>query len=283
MSADADVIRCAAPWAGSAAQLLEAFAALGVGEWTPERLCAASVAGMAPGDAVQILVGLSLVGVCDRTATGEAWCSPLSIAELHRLATLLRGADHYRRLRLDPSSVSLAVTLPAAPSYLEGELPAPRSGPGAHLSTAEAFVRVAKAAVERFVIMTPFIDQRGFEWLRSLLVNVSARAEKILVLRDADQHAAALAVHHGAWLRELGVSIRDYYLSHPRDAGRTLPIETFHAKIVLADEELAYVGSANLLGSSDGASLEAGVLVDGPTVSHVAGLVAGVLRIARRL
>jgi phosphatidylserine/phosphatidylglycerophosphate/cardiolipin synthase-like enzyme len=195
----------------------------------------------------------------------------------------LRGADHYRRLRLDPSSVSLAVTLPAAPSYLEAELPIVRGSPGGHLSTAEAFARVAKAAVEKFVIMTPFIDQRGFEWLRSLLGNVSACTEKILVLRDADQHVAELAVHHGEWLRQLGVSVRDYYLSHPRNIGRALPVETFHAKIILADDRIAYVGSANLLGSGDGAALEAGVIVDGPAASHVAGLVAGILRIARQL
>lgn len=102
MSAEADLIRCAAPWPGLAAQVLEAFETLGAGEWTPERLCAASIIGMAPGDAIQILVGLRLVGVCDRTPD-DSWRSPLSASELRRLATLLRGADHYRRLRLDAS------------------------------------------------------------------------------------------------------------------------------------------------------------------------------------
>jgi hypothetical protein len=31
-----------------------------------------------------------------------------------------------------------------------------------------------------------------------------------------------------------------------------LPIETFHAKLIIADDTLAYVGSANLLNSSEG-------------------------------
>lgn len=64
--------------------------------------------------------------------------------------------------------------------------------------------------------------------------------------------------------------------------GTQPPLETFHAKIVLADEDLAYVGSANLLGSGDGTSLEAGVLVDGRAALQVARLVDGVLRVARR-
>jgi hypothetical protein len=63
MPGDADVVRCAAPWPGAAAQLLEGLAVLGTGAWTPERICAASVTGMAPGDATQILSGLSVAGV----------------------------------------------------------------------------------------------------------------------------------------------------------------------------------------------------------------------------
>jgi phosphatidylserine/phosphatidylglycerophosphate/cardiolipin synthase-like enzyme len=266
-----------------AARLLEAFATLGVGEWTPEHLCAAATVGMTPGDAVQILSGLSLVGVCDRMETEEAWRSPLSTTELRRLAVLLRGADHYRRLRLDPSTVSLAVTMPASPSRLAAELPALPGAPGGLLSTAEAFLRAAQGAAERLVVMTPFIDQRGFEWLRALLASVNTSVEKILILRNVEAYAAEIAAHHRAWLRELSVSVRDYYLPHDLDAGRSLPIETFHAKIVLADDRLAYVGSANMLGSGDGPSLEAGVLVGGPAAYHIAGLVAGVLRVARRL
>jgi hypothetical protein len=37
MPADVDVVRCAAPWPEPAARLLEAFATLGIGSWTPER------------------------------------------------------------------------------------------------------------------------------------------------------------------------------------------------------------------------------------------------------
>jgi hypothetical protein len=37
------------------------------------------------------------------------------------------------------------------------------------------------------------------------------------------------------------VSVRDYHLSHSAAEGRALPIETFHAKVVVADDTLAYV------------------------------------------
>jgi phosphatidylserine/phosphatidylglycerophosphate/cardiolipin synthase-like enzyme len=283
MAGDADVVRCAAPWPGAAAQPLEGIAVLGAGAWTPERICAASVTGMAPGDAVQILSGLSVAGVCVRTTTGEAWRSVLSALELRRLANLLRGAEHYRRLRLDPSRTELVVTMPIMPSYLDAELPNLTGHPGGYTTTSEAFLRVSQTASCRLVVMTPFIDQHGFEWLRRVLATTQSHVEKIIVLRDVDQYAAELAVHHAAWLRALNVSVRDYYLPHSSAEGRVLPVETFHAKIILADERLAYVGSANMLGSGDGTSLEAGVLIDGRAVTQIAGLVGGILRIARRL
>jgi phosphatidylserine/phosphatidylglycerophosphate/cardiolipin synthase-like enzyme len=79
------------------------------------------------------------------------------------------------------------------------------------------------------------------------------------------------------------VSVRDYHLSHAATAGRALPIETLHAKLIVADETLAYVGSANLLSSSEGLSLETGLLVEGGAAAQVARLVDAVLRVARSL
>ena len=96
------------------------------------------------------------------------------------------------------------------------------------------------------------------------------------------QTTVDLSVHQAEWLRTQSVGVWDYQLPHPAN-GRLLPLETFHAKIVLADKRLAYVGSANFLGSGDGTSLEAGVLVDGSAAAQVARLIDGVIRIARRI
>jgi phosphatidylserine/phosphatidylglycerophosphate/cardiolipin synthase-like enzyme len=79
------------------------------------------------------------------------------------------------------------------------------------------------------------------------------------------------------------ISVHDYHLSHDATAGRTLPIETFQAKLLVADDTLAYVGSANLLSSSEGLCLETGFLVEGAAASDVARLVDAVLRVARSL
>jgi hypothetical protein len=113
----------------------------------------------------------------------------------------------------------------------------------------------AETALRRLVVMTPFIDASGFRWLPRMLETTHANCQRIIVLRNADQYTVELGVQHGDWLRAMQVSVRDYHLSHYPAEGRALPIETFHAKVVVADDMPAYVGSANLLSSSEGLSL----------------------------
>jgi phosphatidylserine/phosphatidylglycerophosphate/cardiolipin synthase-like enzyme len=131
--------------------------------------------------------------------------------------------------------------------------------------------------------MSPFIDAGGFRWLRRVFEATRMDCQKIVVLRNADKYSVELGVQHADWLRALRVSVRDYHLSHDAASGRALPIETFHAKIIVADDTFAYVGSANLLNSSEGLSLETGLLVEGATAVKVARLVDAVLRVARAL
>jgi len=283
MPSDADIVRCAAPWPGTAARLLEGLAALGPGTWSVEQICRASASGTEPGHAAQILAGLATSGVCESTNAEDSWSCAFTPAELLRLANLLTGADHFRRMRLNPAVIELAITMPLVPSFLERELPAALGRPGGFLSTEAAFTRLAQAAVRRLVVMTPFIDAEGFRWLRRIFEAAPPECRKILILRNADRYAVELGVEHADWLRGLQVSVHDYHLSHDAASGRQLPIETFHAKLVVADETLAYVGSANLLSSSEGLCLETGFLVEGAAASDIARLADAVLRVARAL
>ena len=283
MTSDSEVIRCAAPWPGPAARLLEGLASLGAGSWHLERICAATGAGIDAGQAAQVLASLSIAGICAIGEGEDLWISLLSSGELLRLAQMLKGADPYRRLRTDPSSLELAVTMPMPPSRLEQELGATAGRPGGYLTTAAAFSRLAQAAKQRLVVLTPFIDAGGFLWLRRTFATTASQVQKTLVLREADRYAVELSVQHADWLQSMNICVWDYRLAHDSNSGRTLPFETFHAKIVLSDDSLAYVGSANFLGSSEALTLETGVLMDGRPAAQVARLIDAVLRVARRI
>jgi phosphatidylserine/phosphatidylglycerophosphate/cardiolipin synthase-like enzyme len=81
----------------------------------------------------------------------------------------------------------------------------------------------------------------------------------------------------GSRLRDKATQIADYQIRH--ETGASVPqLETFHAKIVLADCVAAYVGSANFLYRSREANLECGFLLEGDAVAPVAVLVEAVLR-----
>jgi hypothetical protein len=262
---------------------LEGLAVLGPGTWLLDQICQASASGTDPGHASQVLAGLTPTGLCVAATADDSWFCEYTSQELRRLVQVLNGADHFRRMRLNPAAIELAVTMPLVPSYLEKELAATLGRPGGFLTTSAAFTRLAQTALRRLVVMTPFIDAGGFRWLRRVFEATRADCQKIIILRNTDQYTVELGVQNADWLKAMQVSVRDYHLSHAASDERALPIETFHAKIAIADDTLAYVGSANLLSSSEGLSLESGLLVEGGAASQVARLVDAVLRVARSL
>lgn len=141
--------------------------------------------------------------------------------------------------------------------------------------THDAFTHIARRAIDRLVIMVPFIDRAGAAWA-SELFEATPAAQRLLILRDASQLAACGQA--GARLRTLATGVFDYCFTDGEN-GAALG-ETFHAKVVLADGVSAYVGSANLLRRSRHSNLECGMLVDGPGALAVAMLVDTVLTIA---
>jgi phosphatidylserine/phosphatidylglycerophosphate/cardiolipin synthase-like enzyme len=85
---------------------------------------------------------------------------------------------------------------------------------------------------------------------------------------------------YGQRLSAAGVAIHEYFRERVTKGRGRHAAETFHAKIVLADQVAAYVGSANFLRSSKELSLECGVLLEGQTVKQVHDVVQSMLQIS---
>jgi phosphatidylserine/phosphatidylglycerophosphate/cardiolipin synthase-like enzyme len=80
-------------------------------------------------------------------------------------------------------------------------------------------------------------------------------------------------------LQVLGVQVYDYAL--PREGGKG--IETFHAKLVLADDVMAYVGSSNMTWGSLEHSMELGLVVTGVAPKRLAVLTDAIVGISTRV
>lgn len=176
-----------------------------------------------------------------------------------------------------PALARFVVTVPQAPSKFETALTlvAPEGAP-ALTATTEAFLYLARRSKVRLVVITPFIDLPGILWAITLF-QVSSAPQRVLVVRNRsqlDNFPIELSE-----LKRLDVSILEYRIYHPVGT-RSKPIETFHAKIVMSDGSAAYVGSANLVESSQEVALECGFVIEGPAVAQVLDVVEAILRIA---
>lgn len=190
------------------------------------------------------------------------------------LASFLDGAAAMRAILPDDGMATAVVTMPPSPSAIGAALPAMGLAYAALVPTKETFERLADAAASSFTIMTPFLNDEGLAIALDLFRRMRAHRRHLIIRRSG---AARAAVDRG-WndLLHLNVGVVDYTLSV---AGG---YETFHAKVLLADQDFAYVGSANMTAFARH-SMELGILTDGRAARVVASIVRGVERIATPL
>lgn len=168
------------------------------------------------------------------------------------------------------------VTLPPGPSRVTQQLQKMAGSSFTTLTdTRDAFLHLARRAQERLVIMTPYIDSTGAAWAADLFEATNAR-NRFLILRGAEQMRACGSA--GNRLVTAASKVFDYTFASPSDGGPS-SIETFHAKIILADGAAAYVGSANFLYRSRETNLECGFLMEGDAVAPVSVLVDALLNV----
>lgn len=166
----------------------------------------------------------------------------------------------------------LVVTMPPSPSRLDKALAAsPGAGMLTLTDTVVAFQHLARRATQRLIVMMPFIDYVGCEWVLDMF-SVTPASQRILILKHPRQ--VDDLKHHGDRLRATATQLHYY-------SGEGEIDETFHSKVVLADSVAAYVGSANLLNRSKSLNLECGLLVEGAVVTSISTFVDAVLETFR--
>lgn len=197
---------------------------------------------------------------------GDAWYVPPT-AMPDAAPAFLAGMTAMRGPAIDEEAALTAVTLPPPPSAIAAALPATGLSYASLVSTDDAMARVAVAASARLTVMTPFLNKGGLGVAIGLFAR-SPAPDRTLVVRGTGSARMALLSERER-LQSLRVTILNCLL--PAKDG----YETFHAKVVLADDRLAYVGSANLLVQSH-RSMELGNVVRGRAARVVASVVRAV-------
>ncbi len=184
----------------------------------------------------------------------------------------LEGAAVMHAIDPDKPTSIAVVTLPPSPSSIAAALPQTGLAHASLVSTGDAFEQIADAAIDNFTILTPFLNQDGLEFVLRLYERTSAKT-KCLIVRQAGD-ACRIVQQNSTQIGALGISAFDYTI----ELG--FGFETFHAKVGLADDELAYVGSANMTMFSRN-SMELGLLSGGQAARVIANVIRAVVKVAR--
>lgn len=228
----------------------------------------AGVSSVENGQLLRALRAMAERGWCE--TVGERWCSkPGMPAEL---PVFLEGAAAMRSVDGPPVRVQTIITMPGAGSCLRTALPGTGLAHAALEDTRAAFLDIASRATRSLIVLSPFLNAPGLAWAMNLFEATTAPQRELVTRSNPD--LPFLLESNSTRLRALGALVLDYRL--PTAEGH---YETFHAKAVVADERVAYVGSANLLEYGH-QSMELGVVVEGSPVHTIAALVEAVRRIA---
>jgi hypothetical protein len=193
----------------------------------------------------------------------------VSSDRIARLSVQLEGVADYLNHHKDRDTVRVIITEPGHSNALRAEIDRRSTLPPLLLQTTDALINLARSAQRELIVLIPFMDDEGTDFLIELFRMSKPIIQPILILRAVNEKACGPAF----WKRHLdftrlAVGVYEYNRPSSLPSGR----ETFHAKIVLADDETCYIGSSNLIGAALERSLECGVLLTGKTAGYCAGL-----------
>lgn len=196
-------------------------------------------------------------------------------------ALFLEGFAYARHSHKDANRVDITLSPPSHPSELMKRLPKQGFAWAGLDDTRDNLLYLARCTQKRLAIVSPFVDEAGLAWIESLFNATPAEAEKVLIVRAHQPHVRSLVTRHFGVALTTNIKIYSYALS--KKIANAKGYETFHAKIVLADRESAYIGSSNMNLPSREISLECGVTLHGPCVHPVSTLVDTIISISDRV
>lgn len=223
----------------------------------------------------RVLISGEEVGVFHRDS--ELYWSTVEGVDYQTLFHYLKGASLYREHIFKPDNlVDVVLTKPPSPSKLERVIDAIGYKAVFLENTEEIFTDLASRANQRFLIMTPFVDNKGGAKLVELFSKVPHGSIKQLIIRSQAGAPSPTLMNIQESLKKLDVQFFNYWISkdHPGT------YETFHAKVVLSDSNRCYVGSANMTQSSFEYSMEMGFLVEGEAANKVSWMCDAIMKIS---
>lgn len=110
----------------------------------------------------------------------------LSQSDARDSSIFLRGAANAVFEFRDSNSVEIVLSPPLHPSRLMEVLPKQKFGWARLHNTRDALISLASTAKRRLVILSPFLDDVGLNWVEELFAAPSSEVERVLIVRGTD-------------------------------------------------------------------------------------------------
>jgi phosphatidylserine/phosphatidylglycerophosphate/cardiolipin synthase-like enzyme len=265
----------------------------GVNEWefTPQDI--AEEVNLSPTKSRDLCRQLTSIGAAERlTAPSDPLSAAYrcdeeasaSILETTILAT--RILAKFKERSQSSSTVQPLVTLPKDPSF--GNVTPQDFGFEWLMPSLSGAINKSEESIQ---ILMPFFETDGFAKLESELTAALERGVEVTIvgryLSDRTSHNRRVLGAFVDGCRERGVPLSNLSLidytqwesTDGTDQGQDgdQPSFTLHAKVMVFDGEMAYIGSANVTDYGFEKYLELGVLIRGPPVAHFAEIISFLL------
>lgn len=184
-----------------------------LGTMNVRRICSLSgIAQARTGDVLDFLMAAREIGLVEKISDLNWRVTQTAI--LTELAPMLQAVHIYRtEIHQDADTVEVVLTKPHSPSQLAKSLEGMLLGTWGLLDTREVLPSIAENASERFVVMTPFLDEVGGEILLALFQHVRPSVRKQLIIRStADGLLPAGYLAISGQLAALGVEAFNFRL-----------------------------------------------------------------------
>jgi hypothetical protein len=213
--------------AGQAARILHYLSQMPASFSSSDAELAARVGGVSAQQTA--LVRRSLLRTRLAVENGFAMRIVAHSEQLARFAANLDGVSVYLRSHKDADTVRVVVTEPGSKSALRNEINR-RGLPPRLFQTRDAFLNLAHGAEHVLIVLAPFLDDAGCEFLIELFSACRPGVAKELICRPLNEpHCGDAFRRREKEFKRLAVTVYEYALPSALPSGR----ETFHAKVVL--------------------------------------------------
>jgi len=176
----------------------------------------------------------------------------------------------------DPPSFEFVCTLPSQDPAFENYDPVDF---GMQQITSR-LLNLCRESEESLVLVSPYLEVSGMDWLFPGLEGALERGVDLtLVSRELEEGGPNFrAIERLVAVAEEcdgELTVYDYYQPRP-DSDK--PLYTLHSKVLLVDDDTAYLGSANFTKYGFSENLEVGAVLQGSEVNQLAKLLSHVIK-----